>query len=226
MSSAKFGSAREINTWVEEQFPKRNWLNRFKRYLGESAKERRYYCKPNDGPSLEDCCAAFKDCVPGVRSFRAYRAATNASKKEDLVAQIATSLVAYRSRAAPVPSTSAAGAESALDNAAAAGAAMPASMVHVPAVSDIGMPASTAVTCAKRPPIEYIAAASIDEATSAKRRKTISDTKVAVSSATPEQVDTSATAASSASSLGNGRLLSQDALTPLPAETACFAMTP
>ena len=98
MSSATFKSASEIDTWVEEQFPsgKRQWLNNFKRYLDGSAKERRAKCKPGDGPSLEDCCAVFRECVPPVMSFRDYRTSTNDSKKEKLVTQIAASQATVR----------------------------------------------------------------------------------------------------------------------------------
>ena len=94
---SRFPSAREIDGWVASQFPSdnRQWSNNFQRYLAEIAQERRAKCKPDDGPSLEECCAAFKT-FRGVPSFGSYRQSANQSKRKELAKTIAARLAEYR----------------------------------------------------------------------------------------------------------------------------------
>ena len=99
MSSAqvsRFGSAREIDDWVAARYPatNRKWNANFQKYLRESAKEQHAKCKPDDGPSLQDFCAAFSDMRI---TFREYLRSTDAHKKKEIAACIADSLLAYRS---------------------------------------------------------------------------------------------------------------------------------
>lgn len=99
MSSAqglRFACAADIDAWVAAHFPtsSRKWNDNFQRYLRESAKEQRAKCKPDDGPSLQDCCAVFKDTRI---TFREHLRSTDAQKKKNLAACISDSLLAYRS---------------------------------------------------------------------------------------------------------------------------------
>ena len=92
----KIKSAEELDAWVANRFPGRQWQGCFKKYL-QICKAARKLCKDDD-PSLEDCCSALQSIGAPLR-FKDFEPAA----RLEFASRLSAKLVAYRQTRTLVP---------------------------------------------------------------------------------------------------------------------------
>ena len=92
-------SAADLDAWVHERFPGRQWQKGFKQYL-EGCKAARKQCQhDSDDPSLQDCCLAVKDFGAPLSCFKDF----DPAERPHFANRLNAKLVAYRKKQTAMP---------------------------------------------------------------------------------------------------------------------------